>query len=128
MPRIAQLTELDRIVRSGTVASALQPDASVGGDVSNLIATGNITLSGPTNPVDAQVLRFRVRAQGADRTVTFSSTSTPKIVASTGITLGPYTVPRGRVLVAALEYCADRRTSTDAADPAWVLTAATVSG
>lgn len=124
----AVLSEL----RSGSASSSLAPNAarSQGGTISNIVVGGNITVAGPTNPSDGQVMKYRLRANGADRTVTFAAAASgaPKIVASTGVTLGPYTVPRGRVLIAALEYVADRRTSADAADPAWVLTAATISG
>ena len=128
MARVQALTEPARIVRAAETVSGTVTPTAPGGDVIPYVANGNLTINGPTSPDDGQPLKLRVRANGADRTVTFASGSTPKIVPSTGLTLGPYTVPRGRVLIAALEYAGDRRTSADAADPAWVLTAATVSG
>lgn len=112
-------------IRFGTVAASLTSDAAraQGGNIANITATGNITINAPTNPTDGQIMRYRVVASGAQRTVTFAG-----IVASTGLTLGPFTVLRGAVLIAALEYVSIRQTSAGVAAPSWVLTAATVSG
>lgn len=116
-------------LRAGTVSSSLTSNAADGGNgrpanIVDLAVTGNATINPPSNPTNGQVMRYRCVAQGAQRTVTLGS----GFVASTGLTLGPYTIPQGRVLIFTIEYVNIRTTSAGAAAPAWVLTAATTTG
>lgn len=116
-------------LRSGTVSASLTSNAADGGNgrpanIVDLAVTGNATINPPSSPTNGQVMRYRCVAQGAQRTITLGS----GFVASTGLTLGPYTIPQGRVLIFAIEYVNIRTTSAGAAAPAWVLTAATISG
>lgn len=123
----ARLPEVANAIRTGSASSSLTSDArrvQGGGNIANITATGNITINAPTSPSDGQIMRYRVLASGAQRTVTFGG----GIVGSTGLTNLVFTVPRGTVLISALEYVSIRQTSAGAAAPAWVLTAATVSG
>jgi hypothetical protein len=116
-------------LRSGTVAASLTSNAADGGNgrpanIVDLTVTGNITINPPTNPTNGQVMRYRCVAQGAQRTVTLAS----GFVSSSGLTLGPYTIPQGRVLIFTIEYVGIRTTSAGVAAAAWVLTAATTTG
>lgn len=104
-------------VRSGSVSSSVTSDASSGaGNLVNLQITGNVTINAPTNPVDWQTFEHHMVAVGADRTVTFAGGYVPG-----GAGLGPYTVPRGKVLIAKSVYVGNRATAADAAAPAWAL-------
>jgi hypothetical protein len=115
-------------LRAGSVSVSLTSNAADGGNgrpanIVDLDVTGNATINPPSNPTNGQVMRYRCVAQGAQRTVTLGL----GFVASSGLTLGPYTIPQGRVLIFAIEYVGIRTTSAGAAAPAWVLTAATIS-
>lgn len=123
---IERMPAVTNPIRTGTLSTFLTPDAAraQGGTITNLSATGDGTLNAPTNPTDGQIMRYRIVATGANRSISFGG----GIVKSTGLTLGPYPVPRGAVLICAIEYVSTRQTSAGAAAPAWVLTAATVSG
>lgn len=112
----AQMPYVLAAIRTGTVSTSLTIDAAGAGNVVDLTATGNITLNAPTNPVNGQQLRVNVLASGAARTVTWSG-----VVASTGLTLGAYSVPQNLVGLFLVTYSTLRTT------PAWVLTSATVS-
>lgn len=102
------------VAASITTTTAVTLDASQG-NLRNITATANVTLNAPTSPVDGQQLRVNVLASGAIRTVTFSG-----VLLTTGITLGPYSVPSGAVGLFLLTYTALRAT------PAWYLVAAAV--
>lgn len=113
---VAQMPVVLSAIRSGSFASSYTPDAAGAGNIIDVTATGNLTINAPTNPVNGQLLRLAVLASGALRTVTFSG-----VAVSTGLTVGPYSVPQDQVLLAVLTYSTLRTT------PAWVLTACTVS-
>lgn len=105
-------------IRSGSVSTSLTSDASSGaGNLINLQITGDATINPPSNPTDYQELRHHCVAVGADRKVTFGAGYSP----TTGIPLGPYVIPRGKVLVTRSEYIGNRATAADVAAPAWAL-------
>jgi hypothetical protein len=112
-------------IRSGTVSASLTSDASTtAGNLVNLDITGAATINPPTNPTDFQQLRYHCVAVGAARTVTFGA----GILTTTGITLGPYSLTRGQVLAALLEYVGNKNSATDVDAPAWALMSATIVG
>ncbi len=112
-------------IRLGNVSSTVTSDAASGaGNLINLNVNGNITIVAPINPTDHQVLEHHCVAVGADRQVTFTGTA---YVLAGAATLGPYTVPRGKVLVARSAYLGNRATVADVAAPAWGLISAEVS-
>lgn len=66
-----------------TYAASLTPDASQG-NYRVVTATGDLTLNPPTSPADGQMLRLRVIASAAQRTVTFAAGfRRPSSIAST---------------------------------------------
>lgn len=110
------LPEVTSVVRTITYAATVATDASVGGNLINIAATGALTISEPTNGVDRQILRYAVYCAAA-QTVTLAST----INLSTGLTTRAFSVPAGKVLLFAIEFVNALTTNK------WVLTAATVS-
>ena len=98
------------------VTTSVTPNAANGSILNYSCTTATLAVGVPTNPVDRQVLRVAVkRSTAAQVVVTFNAS----IVLSTGLTSSAYTVPSGKVLLAAVEYAA--------LISVWVLTAATVS-
>lgn len=99
-----------------TVTTTVTPDASTGPIFNWSCTTATLAVGVPTSPADREVLRIAViRSTAASVVVTFNGS----IALSTGLTSSAYTVPSGKVLLAAVEYSAMLG--------AWVLTAATVS-
>lgn len=110
-------------IRTGSVTTSVTSDAGSGaGNLVNITTNGAITVNPPTNPVDWQEFDHHFVAVGADRTVTFAGG-----YVTAGPSLGPWTVPRGKVLVTRSEYIGNRATSADAAAPAWALVSAGVT-
>ncbi len=106
------------LVREGSVSSFVTSDASSGaGNLVNIAVNGNITVNALTNPSDFQEIRHHFVAVGADRTVTFAGGFLP----SGGAALGPYAIPRGKVLVTRSEYLGNRNDAADVDAPAWAL-------
>lgn len=95
---------------SGTVST----DASTGGNLRNITATGNVTLSAPTNPSDGQILQFTILASGGARTVDFGT----GVLLLTGVSTS-YAPASGKVLRLAMRYTALLS--------AWIVEAAAVS-
>jgi hypothetical protein len=113
----AQAPLVSNPIRSGSVTTSLTSDAASGtGNLINLQINGNVTINALTNPTDHQVIEHHMVAVGASRTVTFAGG-----YINGGYGLGPFTVPRGAVLVARSIYVGNRATSADVAAPAWVL-------
>ena len=82
----------------------------------DVILSASVTVNEPSGWWEREVLRFEFyNNSGTDKTVTFHGNY--KI--STGITRGPYTVPNGQSLLAAVEYSWNQSK--------WVITAATIS-
>jgi hypothetical protein len=79
-------------------------------------ATANTVTTVSGTVPDGFVQRFHFYASGGTRAVTFSATT---YRASTGLTLGPFSIPSGQVLIAAVEYSQTLNM--------FILTAATVS-
>lgn len=112
-------------IRLGNVSSTVTSDASSSaGNLINLNVNGDITIVAPINPTDHQVLEHHCVAVGADRQVTFTGTA---YVLGGAPTLGPYLIPRGKVLVARSVYIGNRATAADAASPAWALVSAAIT-
>lgn len=118
----AVLTAADMPLVLGTapgatsVTTSVTPNASAGSILNYSCTTATLAIGVPTSPADRQVLRIAVvRSTAAQVVVTFNAS----IVLSTGLASSAYTVPSGKVLLAAVEY--------SAMITAWVLTAATVS-
>lgn len=110
-------------IRSGSVTTSLTSDAASGtGNLINLQLNGDATINALTNPTDHQVIEHHMVAVGASRTVTFAGG-----YVSGGYGLGPFTVPRGAVLVARSIYVGNRANSSDASTPAWVLISVGIS-
>lgn len=120
----AEIPIVKHQIRLGSVTSTVTSDAGSGaGNLVNINTNGNITVGAPTNPVDWQEFEHHFVAVGADRTVTF----TGGYVLGGAPTLGPYLVPRGKVLIARSVYIGNRATAADAAAPAWALVSAAVT-
>jgi hypothetical protein len=106
-------------VTTRTVSYSATPtiDPTIPGNRINMTATGDITAYAVTSTgaQDGQVLQLVVLASGASRNVIFASA----IRISSGVTRGPYAVPSGQILRAAVEFS----TLTNA----WALVAATVT-
>lgn len=102
-----------------TVAYSATPniDPTVPGNRINMTATGDITSFAVSTigALDGQVLQLIVLASAASRNVTFASS----LRTTTGVSRGPYTVPSGQILRAAVEY--------SALTSAWAILAATVT-
>jgi hypothetical protein len=96
--------------QTGTVAT----DASLLGNFRDITATGNITLSVPTNPTNHQVLHYTVLASGATRTVTLNAS----IINGSGVTF-PLSIPSTKCGRFSMEYFGLLS--------AWVVTAAEVT-
>jgi hypothetical protein len=123
----ARMPRVFNPIRSGNVTTTTQSDASTtAGNFANIGVNGNATVLPPTNPADFQQFKYHLLAVGADRTITFDSA----IIAAPGLPdgNGPYTITRGKVLVAMLEYIGNRGTppSSDTNAPVWALMAAAV--
>ena len=105
------------LTRTVAYASSLTIDPTTPGNRINITATGDISslaVSG-TGALDGQVLQLIILASAASRSVTFASS----LRTTTGISRGPYTVPSGQILRAAVEYS----TLTSA----WAILAVTVT-
>lgn len=110
-------------VRTGSVSSALTSDASSGaGNLLDIAVTGDATINAPTSPANFQTFEWHLLASGAARNITFGG----GFVAG-GLSLGPYAVPQGAVLIARAQYVGNRTTSGGVAAPAWVLVSASLS-
>lgn len=126
-PRVnAVSARVSNPIRAGSVSTSITSDASSGGNLINLEATGNATINALTNPTDFQTVRHHIVASGGDRQVTFAGGYVAAANLAGG--LGPYTVPRGKVLSTVSEYVANRNTGADADAPAWVLCSAYITG
>lgn len=101
-------------VATGSVASALAPDASVGGNLRDVTVTGSsITVAVPTNGINRQTIEYAFYAASA-ATVTFNSSYR----LGTGIPSRAISIPAGGILYAAIKYSTLNNT--------WSLVAATV--
>lgn len=105
------------LTRTVTYSATPSIDPTVPGNRINITATGAITSLAVSaiGALDGQVLQLIILASAADRAVTFASS----LRTTTGVSRGPYTVPSGQILRAAVEYS----TLTSA----WAILAATVT-
>lgn len=108
---------------STAVSGNFTRDANLGFNVRTIQATGNVTVLAPTNGVSGQVMRLRIVASGASRTVSFDT----GLHISTGITRGPYTVPSGEALICTLELVEANVASPAFSVNFWAITAVTVT-
>lgn len=102
-----------------TDAGGTQTSFSSAANIWEFQATNDLIIPVPSSGTSGQVLRGRVYAEAADRTVTFASGWRK----TTGLTLGPHTVPDGEVFIFAVEYFFNVAWSVNI----WMLTAYTTT-
>jgi hypothetical protein len=113
----ARMPAVTSVVRSQAFATSLSVNPAVQGNYIDITATADITslTAVTTGAGNRQTIELCILASAAARNVTFATA----IRTSTGITRGPYAIPSGQILIAALKFS----TLTGA----WTLVAATVS-
>lgn len=88
-----------------TYAATLNTDAS-SGDIFDVTLTGNATLANPTNPVDGQTIRWRIRQDGTgNRTVTLGNEF---VIPSSATSPLPFSTAANKMDVLAATYHAGR--------------------
>lgn len=88
-----------------TYAATLNTDAS-SGDIFDVTLTGNATLANPTNPVDGQTIRWRIRQDGTgNRAVTLGDKF---VIPSSATSPLPFSTAANKMDVLAATYHAGR--------------------